>query len=217
MRHEGRIEHGRYTRIEYHQFTQSPYMRAAFVVAGILTWPLTLPLALLSRLSDFMFVSCSQLLALIPYAFGLVVRYEFYRFSLASCGRNVMVGFGTVFLYRDIKVGNNVLFGMFNTVHHVDFGDYVLIADGCRFLSGSRYHNYELTDRPMALQGGQLRRIHIADDVWVGANAVVMNNIGTGAIIGAGSVVVDPVEEMSIVGGVPARLIGTRARAGDEK
>ena len=210
MRHEGRIEAGKYTAIEYHQFSQSNATKAVTFVLGILTWPLVIPLALLSRLSDFVFLFCSQFLALFPYVIGTIARYEFYRFALRKCGKNVMIGFGTVFLYRDIEIGDNVLIGMYNTIHHCDFGSYVLTAEGCRFLSGSRYHHYERTDTPMALQGGSLTRIRVADDVWVGSNAVVMADIGEGAIVGAGAVVVDDVAESTIVGGVPARTIKQR-------
>ena len=112
MRHEGRIEADEYTAIEYHQFTQSRVTRVAIAIAGIITWPLTIPLAVLSRLSDFVFVTCSQFFALFPYVIGTIFRYEFYRFSLTHCGRNVFIGFGTVFLYRDISIGDNVLIGM---------------------------------------------------------------------------------------------------------
>ena len=213
MRHEGRIEKDRYTRIEYDQFAQSAVTRALTSILGVLTWPLTIPLALLSRLSDFIFLFCSQLLALFPYVVGTIARYEFYRFALRRCGKNVMIGFGTVFIYRDIEIGDNVLIGLYNTIHHCDFGSFVLTAEGCRFLSGSRYHNFDRTDVPMAHQGGELKRIVIADDVWVGANAVVMANVDAGSIVGAGSVVVDDVEEYSIVGGVPARLIKSRERS----
>lgn len=210
MRHEQRIEASQYTRIDYHQFTQSASTKALTTILGVLTWPLTIPLALLSRLSDFVFLFCSQLLAIIPYVVGTIIRYEFYRFALTRCGKNVMIGFGTVFIYRDIEIGDNVLIGMYNTIHHCDFGSYVLTAEGCRFLSGSRYHNFDRTDVPMALQGGNLKRIMVADDAWVGTNAVVMANLGHGSIIGAGAVVADDVDEFTIVGGVPAKVIRTR-------
>lgn len=210
MKHEGRIELDRYTPIEYEQFSQSTAMRLAMMILGVLTWPLTVPLALLSRLSDLIFLFSSQLLALFPYVVGTIIRYEFYRFALTKCGRNVMIGYGTVFIYRDIEIGDNVLIGMYNTVHHCDFGSYVLTAEGCRFLSGARYHNFDDVDRPMALQGGSLKRIRLSDDVWVGANAVVMANLGRGCIVGAGAVVGDDVQEFSIVGGVPAKEIRKR-------
>lgn len=210
MRHEGRIEADQYTPIDYDQFNQSASLRVAMAIAGALTWPVTIPLALLSRLSDLIFLFCSQFFAMFPYMVGTIVRYEFYRFALRKCGKNVMVGFGTVFIYRDIEIGDNVLIGMYNTVHHCDFGSYVLTAEGCRFLSGARYHNFERTDIPMALQGGSLKRIVVSNDVWVGANAVVMANLGSGSIVGAGSVVTDDVDRYSIVGGVPAKIIRCR-------
>lgn len=215
MRFEGRIEHGRYTPVEYEQFSPDAGTRIISVVLGILSWPMTIPLALLSRLSDFVFLFCSQLLAFFPYVIGTVFRYEFYRFTLRKCGKNVMVGFGTVFVYRDIEIGDNVLIGMYNTIHHCDFGSYVLTAEGCRFLSGSRYHHFDRTDVPMALQGGELTRIEIADDVWIGANAVVMASLGQGSVVGAGSVVINEVVPGDIVGGVPAKTIRSRNSADD--
>jgi acetyltransferase-like isoleucine patch superfamily enzyme len=210
MRLSERVTRDKDVAIEYHQFTQSQALRVAMAVAGVLTWPLVLPLALLSRVSDFVFLTCSQFLAFVPYLIGSIVRYEFYRFTLHRCGSNVMIGFGTIFLYRDVEIGDNVLIGMYNTVHHCDFGSYVLTAEGCRFLSGAHYHNYERTDVPMALQGGKLRRIAVHDDCWIGANAVVMAEVGGGSIVAAGAVVHRAVEPFSIVGGVPARTIGTR-------
>ncbi|NJO12554.1 MAG: hypothetical protein HC872_02810 [Gammaproteobacteria bacterium] len=167
MRQQQRITADRDTPIEYHQFSQSTALRMAMRIAGILTWPIVLPLALLSRLSDFVFLTCTQLIAFVPYLVGTIVRYEFYRFTLRACGQNVMIGFGTVFLYRDVQVGDHVLIGMYNTIHHCDFGSYVLTAEGCRFLSGPAYHNFDRTDVPMALQGGRLRRIVIESDCWV--------------------------------------------------
>lgn len=211
MRSGERIERGRYTPIQYHQFTLSRPSRLILAVLGVLCWPIVLPLALISRVSDFVFLSCSQLLAIVPSVLGYVVRYEFYRFALKACGQNVMIGFGTIFLYRDIEIGDNVLIGMYNTIHHVDIESYVLIADGCRLLSGNRYHHFDSTDAPMALQGGALRRIVIERDCWIGANAVVMADVGAGSVVAAGAVVTEDVAPRSIVGGVPARLIRKRS------
>ena len=45
-------------------------------ILGALTWRFVLSLALLSRISDFVFVSCSQLLSLVPYLFGVILQYE---------------------------------------------------------------------------------------------------------------------------------------------
>lgn len=179
-------------------------------VLGVLTWPVTLPLALLSRVSDIVFRSCSELLSLVPYFPGVIVRYEFYRFALAHCGRNLIVEFGAVFVYRNIRVGSNVLVGRFTIVHHCDIGDYVLIGERCTFLSGSRQHRFERTDVPMALQGGEKRRIRIERDVWIGSHCVVMDDVRTGAIVAAGSIVNKRVDPLSIVAGVPAKVVARR-------
>ena len=210
MRRPERIPTDRYVDIEYHQFTQGPTLRFFWLAAGILSWPLVLPLALVSRLSDFVFRTVSELFSVFPYLLGTIVRYEFYRLSLTRCGKNVAIGFGTVFLYRDIEIGDNVLIGNFNTVHYCDFGSYVVIADGCRFLSGSKYHNFDRVDIPMALQGGRLRRITIGDDSWIGANAVIMDDVGEGAVVGAGAVVAKSAEPYTVVVGNPARVIKRR-------
>jgi acetyltransferase-like isoleucine patch superfamily enzyme len=47
--------------------------------------------------------------------------------------------------------------------------------------------------------------------VWIGAGAVVLPGVivGRGAIVGAGAVVTAAVAPFTIVGGVPARPIGT--------
>lgn len=52
----------------------------------------------------------------------------------------------------------------------------------------------------------------IGNDVWIGANVVIMPgvHIGNGAIIGAGAVVTKDVDDYAVVGGVPAKLIRYR-------
>jgi acetyltransferase-like isoleucine patch superfamily enzyme len=59
------------------------------------------------------------------------------------------------------------------------------------------------------------RAITIGDDVLVGCGATVIGpaNIGSGAIIAAGAVVKGDVAPRAIVGGVPAKVIGTRGKS----
>lgn len=54
--------------------------------------------------------------------------------------------------------------------------------------------------------------ITINNDVWIGAHSVVLPGvtIGEGAVVAAGSVVNKDIDPYSIVGGVPAKLIGER-------
>ena len=56
------------------------------------------------------------------------------------------------------------------------------------------------------------RPVDIGDNVWIGARAVILPGVtvGQGAVIAAGAVVRSDVPDYSIVGGVPAKKIGTR-------
>jgi virginiamycin A acetyltransferase len=53
----------------------------------------------------------------------------------------------------------------------------------------------------------------VEDDVWIGHNATILSgtcHIGRGAVVAAGAVVRAPVQPYTIVGGVPARVLGQR-------
>lgn len=54
--------------------------------------------------------------------------------------------------------------------------------------------------------------VRIGDYVFIGPRAIILPGvtIGEGAVVGAGAVVTKDVEPFSIVGGVPARVIGER-------
>lgn len=92
-----------------------------------------------------------------------------------------------------IHIGNNVLFGP----------NVVLRATN---------HTYESTEIPIINQGHTAGTIRVEDDVWFGANVVVLPDvtIGKGSIIAAGSVVTKSVEAYTIVAGVPAKAIKSR-------
>jgi UDP-3-O-[3-hydroxymyristoyl] glucosamine N-acyltransferase len=65
---------------------------------------------------------------------------------------------------------------------------------------------------PINRQPNTARPIRIGNDVWIGAQAMILTGvtIADGAIIAAGSVVRDDVAANTIVGGVPAKVIGVR-------
>jgi virginiamycin A acetyltransferase len=194
-----------YVEVEYRQFTPTPRMRLLLNLSDVVFAPAAWLLAVLVRRWDTLFRSASEALSLLPYLPGVLFRSAFYRRALRGCGRNLVTEFGTVFVYPDVTVGDNVLIGRFTVIHHCDIGDYALIGERCTFLSGSRQHRFERTDVPMALQGGQRRRITVGRDCWIGSHSVVMHDIGSGSVVAAASVVVAPVDPGTVVAGNPAR------------
>jgi acetyltransferase-like isoleucine patch superfamily enzyme len=210
MTGSARVEHGRYTDVDFLQYRSPRWLTLARAMVGALTWPVVWPLALLCRTSDLVFRTVSEFLSLIPYVFGVIVRGEFYRFALTRCGRNVVVEFGAVFIYRDISIGDNVTINRYSVIHHCDLGSYVGVGEHSVLLSGSHQHDIDRTDIPMLLQRNRRKRIVIGDDCWIGAHAVVMEDVGHGAVVGAGAVVTKPVADFTVVVGNPARPLRQR-------
>ena len=93
----------------------------------------------------------------------------------------------------------------------VKIGSYTLFAHDVSVLGGDHLFDKPgvpiyFSDRPA------LATTEIGSDVWIGHRAIVMAGItiGRGAIVASGAVVTKNVEPYSIVGGVPAFVIGER-------
>lgn len=118
-------------------------------------------------------------------------------------------GSGDVLIGKDTAINSGTVIYSGNGVR---IGDAVLIAANCTLAATN--HEFSDPDRRIRDQGFQPSRggIVIEDDVWLGANVVVLDGavIGKGAIIAAGSVVNGPVEPYSIYAGTPATKRGSR-------
>lgn len=92
----------------------------------------------------------------------------------------------------------------------ITIGEDVMIAHGTALVAGE--HRLIDPSVPMVYQGNELGPIVIGDDVWLGANVVVLMNVtvGSHAVVGAGAVVRQDVPPGAIVVGVPGRVVGWR-------
>lgn len=161
---------------------------------------------LITKLTGFF--QMSIWLSTIPFNIGNKIRYFYYKKMLNNVGDNVLFSYGVIVSYRDISIGSNVRFGPYCTIGLVDFGDNVLVAQSVHFLSGRHQHGVERNNMPMGIQTGQRARIKIFSDVWIGAQSVIMTDIPTGCVLGAGSVAVKNIEKKyAIYAGNPAKFI----------
>ncbi len=146
----------------------------------------------------------------LPYRLGNDIRNYFYKKTLQSVGEKVIFSFGAVVTNRKTTIGNNVRLGPYSTVGWAKLGDEILIAQHVHILSGSKQHSYSRLDIPITNQKGITESISIDGDNWIGANVVIMNDIGRGSVIGSGSVVVKPVKIGNVVVGNPSKVVEER-------
>lgn len=153
-----------------------------------------------------------------------------------SCGRGTKCTGMAKFTHRNgsVKIGNGCIIGrgVFKSVSnaHVSIGDRVLlnhgfviaaeqsisIGDDC--LVGENVsirdanHAFDDLEIPIAEQGSVTDPIKIGDNVWIGRGTAILLGveIGSGAIIGANSVVTKSVAANTIVAGCPAKVIRRR-------
>ena len=130
--------------------------------------------------------------------------------TLNSCGKDCFIEFGTWFSHRDVDVGSKVYIGARCIIGMAEIGDNVLIGSNVDILSGKNQHEFENLDRPINEQGGTFETIRIGEDCWIGNRSIVIADIGSGSVIGAGSVVVNEVPTLSVAVGNPARVISSR-------
>lgn len=113
----------------------------------------------------------------------------------------------------EIRIGNNC--SLRNGVIIFGAGG-VRIDDDCRLATGvvlvAFNHKFDDPRAPIRMQGITKVGIHVCEDVWIGARAIVLDGvtIGRGSVIAAGAVVTKDVESFSIVAGVPAKVVGKR-------
>jgi acetyltransferase-like isoleucine patch superfamily enzyme len=111
-----------------------------------------------------------------------------------------------------ISIGINTYIGPYSLIYghgNVYIGDNVLISPGVRIFSSNHGIGAETAIRS---QADQLRQTIIGNDVWIGANAVILGGttVGRGAVVGAGSIVTHDIPENAVVVGNPARIIKYR-------
>ena len=108
----------------------------------------------------------------------------------------------------DVIIGNHTRIGLHNTIiGPVEIGNNVNLAQGITVTALN--HNFSDSNKRIDEQGVNTNPVTIEDDVWIGANAVVLPGvtIGNHCVVAAGAVVTKDVPPHSLVAGVPAKVI----------
>ncbi|MEF8722459.1 MULTISPECIES: CatB-related O-acetyltransferase [Candidatus Accumulibacter] len=124
-----------------------------------------------------------------------VTEFEYLKVGAYSYIRSGSELLNVAAIGRFCSIGNEVVLGQNARSHPIDW-----VSTGC--LQNDAL-NQELEDPAQTV---------IGNDVWIGREAMIMKglSIGTGAIIGARSVVTRDVPAYAIVVGVPARIVKYR-------
>lgn len=186
---------------------------ALVLVAVALTAPLWIPVRFFARLDpkDNLLLACSQFLSLFPGLVGIFLRRGFYFMSLESFSPDCTIEFGTWLSHRHLRIGRSVYVGGRCILGMCEIGDYALIGSNVDILTGRHQHRFDDASKPICEQGGEYQPIRIGCNTWIGNSSVVMADVGDGAIIGAGSVVVKPIPPACIAVGNPCAVKKSRS------
>jgi acetyltransferase-like isoleucine patch superfamily enzyme len=165
-----------------------------------------------------------KLYSMISYPFYITAckKYKFGSFihpfasignhNLLSIGKNVDINHNVTIWGNNISIGDNSQVNPNTALYgNIKIGNDVMIAPNCMIAGGN--HNFSDTITPIRFQGDSSEGIVIEDDVWIGANSVILDGvmIKKGSVIGAGSIVSKSIEEeFSIAMGNPCKVVRRR-------
>ncbi|WP_378147689.1 DapH/DapD/GlmU-related protein [Cnuibacter sp. UC19_7] len=112
-----------------------------------------------------------------------------------------------------IRIGERTAIGAYNVIlgqGGIAIGQDCLLGPNVCVVSEN--HNFNDVARPIREQGESRLPTTIGNDVWIGANSVVLGGaiVGDGVVVAAGSVVRGEIPPFSVVAGAPARVIRNR-------
>jgi virginiamycin A acetyltransferase len=191
--------------------------RIAFLLATVCVVPSLVSFAIRAAIlgRDRALHGSSQALSIVPGISGQYLRRAFFCRVLEECHATVTIEFGTLFSQAGSRLGEHVYIGPHCHLGLVHLERDVLIAAGVHVPSGPETHGTGSLDRPIREQPGHLRMVRIGAGTWIGSGAVVMADVGRDTVVAAGAVVTEPLPDLVIAAGVPARVVRQRG-TGDQ-
>lgn len=140
---------------------------------------------------------------------GIRIGHDFSLgdYSSISNGFNPLADIGSIVIGANVGIGGHSFICCPSTL---TIGDNTITG---QYLSiHPQNHVFTDPDMPVRLQGVTAQGVHIGADCWLGAKVTILDGvrIGDGSIVAAGAVVTQSCPPRSIIGGVPAKIIGQR-------
>lgn len=154
---------------------------------------------------------------LVPGVLGQWLRRVNYKIWLGRLGVVFKIGrFSRIQQPKSVFISDGVTVNDFAWIAanpnggDIQIGKNTLIGPRCVIHSGN--HVFKDLAIPIRKQGHKFDSIVIGQDVWIASNVTILKgvHIGDGAVIAAGSIVINDVSSNTIVGGIPAKKIGDR-------
>jgi acetyltransferase-like isoleucine patch superfamily enzyme len=173
------------------------------------TWGQAISLKLIPRIASYFLDFGLLMLHTTTYIPFHSIRNLIWKIAGIKLGKKSTLHTGIrVFDPRNIRIGTGTIIGYASFIDgrdQVEIGNHTDIASEVMIYSSE--HDIHSIDFHATLAP-----VKIGDYVFIGPRAIILAGvtIGDGAVVGAGAVVTKDVEPYTIVGGVPAKVIGER-------
>ncbi|MCX7708423.1 MAG: acyltransferase [Clostridia bacterium] len=134
-----------------------------------------------------------------------------YNVEKMVLGDQCLIGADTLLRNISLEMGEDCSINTFSYLQgKIRMGNMVRIGPKVSIIGTN--HGHSNPHIPIIKQSHTQKGIEIGDDIWIGANAVIVDGvrIGSHSIIAAGAVVTKDIPEYSVAGGNPARIIKNR-------
>jgi len=166
------------------------------------------PLALLSGFGRFrsLFLLGAHTFAVTPGVPGVYLRAAFYWMTLRRSELDVYLHFGAFFSHPEVELGKDVSIGPYTMIGRAVIGERTQIAGGVQIVSGTKQHLRDAAGK-LTDEGRVFQALRIGAHCWIGAGAIIANDVGDRTTIGSGAVVVKPIPSDATAVGNPARVL----------
>lgn len=184
----------------------------ANLVFSLVSWPVYLVYLLgKKRLGERKaFAGAAQLCSLMPGVTGEWFRRGFLQWVTKLPLQDACICFGSTFSDPRLQIEDGVYIGPRCDIGYAHIGRDCVLGSAVHILSGQHQHYFADPEQPIRDQAGEFRQVVVGQNTWIGNCAIIASDVGSGCVIGAGSVVVKPLPDRAVAAGNPAHILRYR-------